>query len=365
MKIYTFSNNDELHHRQKSLIIDFKGNRNVLSTSAHNGGYHENLQGVFNHDCKDENGDCNLNAPTYEEHMILLTKKLGLNPDTAVGIMTAANMENVSIKSLSYGSTTVTAVVTGGIEVNGGRVGDPASWREENGTYSPVTGGTINIMLSIDANLSKGGITRALVTCTEAKTAAIQELLAPSNYSYGLATGSGTDGTIIITNRESPTKLTNAGKHSKLGELIGLVVKTSVKEALEKQTGLSPKFQHNILKRMSRFGITKESLWESYITSHQNLEQKAFLTQLSNIAAQDNFVTYTSLYAHLIDQLIWELISPHEAITAGNTLLELLQNTKISTDVFPIPSTKEVAIQQMIENYKKFIAQVLSFKIKL
>jgi len=72
-------------------------------------------------------------------------------------------------------------------------------------------------MLVIDADLPPGIMARALVTCTEAKTAAIQELMAGSNYSNGLATGSGTDQTIVIANPASELYFEGAGKHSKLG----------------------------------------------------------------------------------------------------------------------------------------------------
>ena len=53
-------------------------------------------------------------------------------------------------------------------------------------------------MLLLDCDMPEGVMARALVTCTEAKTAAIQELLEGSKYSNGIATGSGTDQTIIM-----------------------------------------------------------------------------------------------------------------------------------------------------------------------
>ena len=158
-----------------------------------------------------------MRAPSYEAHLALTAEALGLDPATAAGMSTAASMENVSIRTEQSGATAVTAVVTGGIEVNGGRVGDPASWDEAVGQGMPSAAGTINIMLFFNVDLTPGALARALVTCTEAKTAALQELLAPSRYSTGIATGSGTDGTIVASDRTSEICLTNAGKHSKLG----------------------------------------------------------------------------------------------------------------------------------------------------
>ena len=140
-------------------------------------------------------------ADTYTEHMRILAKRIGLEPELVTGMGTAADMENVAIESLNYKELTVTAIVTGGIETNGGRVGDPADYYKP--AEKPDKLGTINIILILDADMPPGTLARALVTCTEAKTAAIQELLAGSNYSTGLATGSGTDQTIIVANSDS------------------------------------------------------------------------------------------------------------------------------------------------------------------
>ena len=327
MVLTTLSTGEEVHFYRKSIVIAFKGNRKVLSTSPDNGGLREDLKAVFNNDGTRGAGIAStLRAPTYAKHMALVASELGLDPLTTAGISTAAQMENVSIKSKTYKEITVTAIVTGGIEVNGGRVGDPASWDElERDVRKPEpTSGTINIILHINVNLSPGALVRSLVTCTEAKTAAIQELLAPSKYSMGLATGSGTDSTIIVANTDSDILLTNAGKHCKLGELIGKSVTAAVKEALCKQTGLSPVFQHNVFRRVERFGITNDSLWEKYKEGGGVSSRAKFEECVETLMIKDSLVTYTSLYCHLIDQFMWGLISLGEVIMAGNDLLKLM-----------------------------------------
>lgn len=361
MLLHTFTSGDELHFYQKSLIISFKGKRNVLSTGPSNGGYTEHLTHVFNHDAKPGSGmACTLKAPTYEEHMQIVAEEIGLKPETTTGISTAATMDHYGMCSASYENTTVTAVITGGIGTNGGRVGDPASWDEERGKAVEMEKpGTINIMLFIDADLPAYALTRALVTCTEAKTAAIQELLAPSRYSMGLATGSGTDGTIICTNAESELKLTNTGKHSKLGELIGITVKTALKETFAKQANLTAESQHNILKRVDRFGITLQSIWEEYKKIEGSMEKPTFVWKLEQLAVEDNMVIYTSLYAHLLDQLMWDLISIEEALTAGNTLISILRKEHGTKEIERIQE-KDGAIETMISDYKKLIIELLN-----
>lgn len=325
MKIYTLSTGDDVYRYYKSIVILFKEKRKVLSTSLQNGGYREDLTSVFNEDCNPGAGlACTLKAPTHEEHLRLIADELGIEPDFSSGISTAASMKNVAIQRESYEGLTVTAIVTGGIEVNGGRVGDPTTHYKPIEKETLKKPGTINIMLVIDGDLPEGTMVRAVVTCTEAKTAALQELMAGSNYSQGLATGSGTDSTIIITNPTSPLYFENVGKHSKVGELIGIAVKKAVKEALKLQTGLSPDDQHRVLRRLKRFGTNEESLWQCYKDQGTIKVSKAqFIDYISQIDRNSAMITYTSLYVHLLDQLAWQLLSLQEVKEAGNDLLEL------------------------------------------
>lgn len=324
MQIDVLPTGDPVHRYEKCIVVPFTGRRRVLSTCPFHGGYREDLTAVFNNDINPGPGmECRMLAAEYEEHIRLMAARLGLDPDTSAGMATAASMENVSIQTERSGATSVTAVVTGGIENNAGRAGDPASWDEAAEKKSPVRAGTINILLFFNVDLTEGALVRALVTCTEAKTAAIQELLAPSRYSMGLATGSGTDGTIVVCNAEAKLRLTNAGKHSRLGELIGRAVKRAVKEALRLQTGLSPESQHHILKRVDRFGITEAALWER--CRHGELSRAEFSDRLYRIGQRGELVAFVSLYVHLLDQLMWGLLPPAEAWEAGQRVLELMQ----------------------------------------
>ena len=324
MKLCTISTGDTAYRYDKSIVVFFKGKRKVLSTSVFNGGYHENYTAIFNHDGKVGAGmPCEMLAPTYTEHMKLLCHRIGLPPDTVTGMGTAADMENCAIESLSYKELTVTAIVTGGIETNGGRVGDPATWYKP--LEKPNRPGTINIMLFLDSDMPAGTLARALVTCTEAKTAAIQELMEGSHYSNGLATGSGTDQTIVVANTESSLYLEGAGKHSKMGELIGRVVKKAVKEALAKQSGLTPEHQHHVLRRLKRFGITADTLWQSYLESTEKpLLKPLFLEKVDTFGKDPAMVTWTILMVHGLDEYLWHLLSEEEMRKSSEEILTLL-----------------------------------------
>ena len=325
MKLTTLPTGDGVYRYNKCIVVPFQGKRTVLSTCPLNGGYREDLTCAINNDGNPGAGmACSLRAPTYEEHMAIIVGEAGMDPAHTAAMSTAASMENVAIRQETYENIAVTAVVTGGIEVNGGRVGDPASWTEVQGKAVEVRQGTINIMVFFSMDLTPGALTRALVTCTEAKTAAIQELVAPSRYSMGLATGSGTDGTILVANRDSEIRLTNAGKHSKLGELIGRAVKAAVKEALNKQSGLNPRRQHQAAQRVDRFGITQQSLWDRYSREAPRLDRAEFSERFHRVSTESSVVTAVSLYAHLLDQLMWELLEPGETWEMGQKLLSIL-----------------------------------------
>lgn len=306
------TNGDRIYSYNKSIIIKFAGKRGVLSTSVLNGGYTEYLKAVFNNDAKGPTGmGCILKGKTYKEHMEILSEELGLEANFTSGLGTAADMENVSIVEETHENLSVTAIITAGIETNGGRAGDPASYTEKNGKTELVNHGTINIIVSINANLPARTLTRALVTITEAKTAAIQELLEGSKYSTGIATGSGTDGVIVYSNLESEHTYTDAGKHSKLGELIGKAVKKAMKEGLAKQSNLTPENQKSIFRRGRRYGITLEKMWDKYLGENKEKFEKKldWIIEIKKIEKNEELVSLTSLYIHLLDQLEWGLLS--------------------------------------------------------
>ncbi|MCI9546980.1 MAG: adenosylcobinamide amidohydrolase [Lachnospiraceae bacterium] len=346
MKKYQLACGDELHYYKKSLVLYFRGPRKVLSTGLNHGGCRTDLQAVFNNDGNPGPGiQFNLRADTYREHLdIIAEEDMGLDPEKCTGLCTAASMDNVSIQAMEHENFTVTAIVTGGIQGNGGRIGDTAVHSEKPGT--------INIILHIDANLPDGTLVKALASCTEAKVAAIQELLAPSRYSRGLATGSGTDGVIVVCNTSYKQRLTDAGHHSKLGEYIGKTVKKAVKEALFLQTELGPAFQHNIIRRMDRFGVTEDKLWSAYREKMEAEKREctprfAFENRLDGIKTGEQLVTCTSLYAHLMDQLDWGLLQPQEAWRVGSRLLEMAGMADFSQEKIP----KDSAVPWMIQKY--------------
>ncbi|MHC1758103.1 MAG: adenosylcobinamide amidohydrolase [Negativicutes bacterium] len=316
--LYHLSTGDTVFRQDNSIGVQFAEPRMVLSTSIINGGYREDLQGIFNHNST----DVVMTVESYLQSMKQEAKKLGFDPEKVSSMGTGARMDNVVIRTESFQDAVVTAIVTAGVEGNAGRAGDPADYYKPKQNPNIPKPGTINIMLIMNADMPKGTLTRALVTCTEAKTAALQELMVSSRYSNGLATGSGTDQTIVIANPQSKLYLDDTGKHSKLGELIGLAVKSAVKEALIKQNGLTGQKQHNVIRRIERFGVSKDKLYREYLQAgYEPVSQGIFLRKLDIFGGGDQIVTATSLYVHLVDQYGWGLLSAQETAEAGDALI--------------------------------------------
>lgn len=162
-----------------------------------------------------------------------VAKGFGLKREDVAQMSTAADMDNLAVVTKSYKPFVVTALVTGGAKTNAQRTG------LDDGTYieGEEPKGTVNILVLTNARLTDGAMARALITITEAKTAAFEDLKVPSSYTKGVqATGTGTDSVMVTTGTTGP-KVTYTGGHNRIGELIGKAVYDAVIEALGKQNG--------------------------------------------------------------------------------------------------------------------------------
>ena len=324
----SFASGETVERSDDAVVIRFPGRRNVLSTSWMNGGYREDLMAVFNHQISLEACDtCHAGNGSVQQYLEGVARSLGLDPETATGLITRAEMKNTAIVTGSFRDLTVTAIVTAGIEKNGGRAGDPASYYENGDSVEPV-GGTINTILLINADLPEYAMTRAVMTATEAKTVALQQLMARSIYSTGIATGSGTDMIVIVADPGSSRQLSNAGKHSKLGELIGLAVIRATSAALEMETSLSPASQRNVLVRLSRFGVTEEDLWNAAVQAGSpeltgREDRGRFLQYLEHWAQEPGTVARAAAALHVVDEAEWGLLS---CDTARDAIIRILHD---------------------------------------
>lgn len=302
--IFKTSNDDEIFYLKDTILINFTVNRNGVSTSQLNGGTNYLYKSVFNQHLSQEKIDY-LADHDVCEYLINECNNLNIDSEFATGLVTLAEMKNVSIVTKAFKGTEVTAVVTAGVRTNATRAGDPASYWEENGEFHF---GTINIILLTNVCLDKSTLLEAFMTATEAKTVALNDLRIPSQYSNGFATGTGTDGLAIFSNTDSENKLTNAGKHSKLGELIASTIIEAIPKAISKQVWITKKSQSNALVRLNRYKLNINEFYDS-----QDNDKFEFIKQLCIDAKNPDNVAITSSILNLMDEVNLGLIEKDNA----------------------------------------------------
>lgn len=252
-----------------------------------------------------------------DEYKKDVSDRYGLPSQKCATLGTAANMNNAAICHERFCDLEVVAVCTGGVEGNAGRAGDPASYyepqKEKDNECSATSQqcvpreGTINAMIFINRELTPGAMVTAVITATEAKTAALQELEVPSRYSDGLATGTGTD-QIAVASKLGGEAISYAGKHSKVGELIGRTMHDAVKKTLALQNGLTSAGQCSSFAHLERLGITEQVLChgigEFLSKDNADILEKNF----SNIINDPLTVAAVAALMHLRDKFLWGIL---------------------------------------------------------
>lgn len=322
--LLNINNGDTIYRIEDSVIISFAGKREVLSSSIYNGGWRSDLQAVLNHHPKPNKQA--MSIKDYTSNMINLCQHLGYNPHSVATMGTGVSMQNVVVKREVSEELEIIVVVTAGAEGNAGRAGDKALYPGKSEKLPPL--GTINIMVYFNAELLPGTMTRAIVMATEAKTAALQELMIGSKFSNGLATGTGTDQIIVISDPQGKFLVNDCGKHTKPGEVVGRLVKNAVKEALYKHNGYDRVEMHKVLRRMSRFGVNHSViLHDYYVLYGEKISDARIRKAIDKIDNGTNMVALTSLYAHLLDQWYWNLLSNDEVeLWTDNLLANIVQD---------------------------------------
>jgi adenosylcobinamide hydrolase len=144
-----------------------------------------------------------------------------------VAMATAVEMDNLSQASISGGGAKATCFATVGCG-NGLSAGDPASVTMEDPAERSLH--TINMILTVQPGLSDEAMVEAIQVSTEGRVRALYEAGIQSSVSNLLATGTGTDCIAIVS--LNAVREIYCGKHTKLGELIGLAAYTAVKKGL-------------------------------------------------------------------------------------------------------------------------------------
>ena len=251
------------------VVVDLDGPHRVLSTSAHTGGDSSVVQRLVNHQsCEGSGHDARAHLMLDEgpeRYHERVCAEIGAAPERTAVMGTAANMHYVAVARERDLDVEAAAVVTAGVHSNATCAGDPARWREsaDGVVRADAVAGTINTMLVLSRPLTASALARAVVTMTEAKSAALARLAIPSGVSRDLATGTGTDQYCVAAPAAvdgGASALTSTSPHMKLGEIIGVAVRRATLEALRWQNGLEASYTRGVAHALGRFGVTEAAL---------------------------------------------------------------------------------------------------------
>lgn len=208
----------------KTLLLRLAGPQTVLSSLS---GWHDGITTVGNHYFSPPSWPV-IHHLGLEKTEATVLSLLGLRQQSSVLLYTGADMDNHAFAVTSAEGLRVGVLATAGVAGNALRAS------VDSGAH--VEPGTINLMILSNRQLTPAAMAGALITATEAKTAALEDLDIRSSHSGAPATGTGTDNVLIVAG-EGPAA-TMTGGHTKLGELIAKAVHQAVREAIMKQNRL-------------------------------------------------------------------------------------------------------------------------------
>lgn len=206
---------------QDALILGFSQPVRTLSWALLNGGFCY-ADYLINHHVTKGNKAFAADPHRWLENQVHRLKLEG----TIVGLATAVEMRSLAEASLTSNEIEARCFATVGYG-NALTVGDQISNRLE---HEPVSPHTINMILLVRPGLSEKAMVEAVQIVTEGRVRALYELGIPSSSSGLPATGTGTDCIAVVSLDQGRTVY--CGKHTKVGELIGLASYTAVKKGL-------------------------------------------------------------------------------------------------------------------------------------
>jgi len=209
-----------LFEKNKTLILQSEKRLFTLNSSVLGGGFHTP------HFIINQQVDKNYSGDDPSKDLIRNIEEIELMPDECVGMMTAALVKHAAIEYEIENNISVTAVATAGTSNAMAAGGTPPPF-----VFGGV--GTINIMLIIDGNLTEGGMVNAVITATEAKTMALQDLQIKDVFTGEPASGTSTDAVVVAVTGKGE-RLPYAGTATQVGGMIGRTVRKSVSEAIRR-----------------------------------------------------------------------------------------------------------------------------------
>jgi adenosylcobinamide amidohydrolase len=213
-----------IQHAREHILVHSEIPYEVLSNAPYNGGFSRgnhfvNWKVPRSYDCSDP-------AAMMADEL----KTWGYPIQSAIGLQTAAHLTHASFAE-EIGDEFKLLVCASAGTGNAARAG---LVRE---TFSAYTPGTVNIMILVEGRMTPSAMVNAVISATEAKSAALDDLRI-KDYSYDrIATGTTTD-TVLVAVSQSDSYIPihrYAGAATTIGNAIGRLVYTAVHEAVRTQ----------------------------------------------------------------------------------------------------------------------------------
>lgn len=204
----SISQTDEVVHVQSAAPLS------ALSSAVVGGGY-ARARHILN-----VNVDKNFYCKNPKVWLRAFAKERNVN-EAFVGLITAVKLRKVRLAFFEAEGLSAGALITAGVSnASSAGITPPFSYRP----------GTINIILLLNANLTRAAMLNAVITATEAKTAILKErnILTPDGAS---ATGTSTD-TVTVACTGVGTSQAYAGPVTTIGWLIARAVRQALTESL-------------------------------------------------------------------------------------------------------------------------------------
>jgi adenosylcobinamide hydrolase len=337
----------------------------VLSSAVHNGGFKTADKIISIHVPEINDDNCNrkmddLDKELHENPEIILKRaliRLNIDPDTAIGIMTHADVQNVEVSCQKHNEVTLSAFVTGGVEV-ASTAGELTISNPNHLKIDPI--GTINVILLVDGNLTESCMVDTIKTIIEAKTVALRELDIRSYFSGDQASGTVTDSVVVAcTKRGKPMKY--AGTATVFGELVGKSVKEALKKTLYKEQHIVP--DRPLIKRLKERKICFEKMLSLFVEAHPGLTKNSerFNKEVLQILSNPKISPFVIACFRLDDDLKIGLIPDYLIDKA--IVVEVFQNAVINC-IFSNNNSKQIKIEDAnsisVANMGPFVGGILA-----
>lgn len=311
--------------KENVLAVFSSDNLSVMSSAIHNGGC-KRTKIIINTQVFDDYGDRRL----HDDPVLFIknsARKLG-SFDDFVGMVTYASVNDFSLVSKRDGELAVSVIATAGCT-------HAESAGEEIKVQEII--GTINLIVIIDGNPTESCLASTIITATEAKTAALNDLDVRSRYSGNIATGTITDALVTAKTGRGPS-IAYSGPATKLGKLIGFCTRKAVNETVSKAQVGGYNSRRSIIKRLTERHLSMRRL-VTEISKIQGLSVD--VQQLEKILKKDPVIASLLFSAVKLDDDIKKGLIPKDFRNL-DLLAKQFSELYISPKMVDNPTTKMI-----------------------